>query len=117
VAQRTGAILIDTDLDASLGERPNWAEDLVHLSSRGHRFLAYRVAEALGVPHAEALGVLDEALHEHERITRRAWWRHHALPWAARRVLGRTAGDGREAKHDDLVYIARNTARAGEHVG
>jgi phosphatidylinositol alpha 1,6-mannosyltransferase len=117
VAQRTGAILIDTDLDASLGERPNWAEDLVHLSSRGHRFLAYRVAEALGVPHAEALGVLDEALHEHERITRRAWWRHHALPWAARRVLGRTAGDGREAKHDDLVYIDRNTARAGEHVG
>ena len=117
VAQRTGAILIDTDLDASLGERPNWAEDLVHLSRRGHRFLAYRVAETLGVPHAEALGLLEESLHEHERITRRAWWRHHALPWAGRRVLGRTAGDGRVAKHDDLVYMSRNSSRAGAHAG
>lgn len=42
IAARTGAILIDTDLHPSLPDRPNWGEDLVHLSSRGHRFLAYR---------------------------------------------------------------------------
>ena len=50
VAARTGAILIDTDLHPTLRDRPNWGEDLVHLSSRGHRFLAYRVGEVLGVP-------------------------------------------------------------------
>ncbi|WP_259614011.1 GDSL-type esterase/lipase family protein [Microbacterium paraoxydans] len=107
-AARTGAILIDTDLHPSLGERQHWGEDLVHLSSRGHRFLAYRVAEVLGVPHADALGLLDAALHENELIGRAAWWRRHALPWVWRRLHGRAAGDGRRAKHDDYVYVGRS---------
>lgn len=115
VAERTGAILIDADLFEALGERPNWAEDLVHLSSRGHRFLAYGVGEVLGVPHAEALGALDESLHDHERIARRLWWRRHALPWLWRRLQGRTAGDGRTAKHDDYVLIGRAGSRARQH--
>ncbi|WP_259363232.1 glycosyltransferase [Microbacterium esteraromaticum] len=108
VADRTGAILVDADRHPGLGARANWAEDLVHLSSRGHRLLAYIVGERLGVPHAEALGELDAALHEHERITRGLWWRRHALPWIWRRLRGRTAGDGRVAKHDDYVVLDRN---------
>ncbi|MBP3978161.1 GDSL-type esterase/lipase family protein [Microbacterium sp. BLY] len=113
VAARTGAILIDTDLHPALAERQHWGEDLVHLSSRGHRFLAYRVAEVLGVPHADALGLLDAALHEQETIGRAAWWRQHALPWAWRRVQGRTAGDGRRAKHRDYVFVGRPPAEVG----
>lgn len=109
VAERTGAILIDVDLYPEIGARPNWGEDLVHLSSRGHRLLAYRIGEVLGVPHAEALGALDESLHAHERITRRMWWRRHALPWIWRRMRGRTAGDGLSAKHDDYVHIGRSS--------
>ncbi|MDR6868654.1 phosphatidylinositol alpha 1,6-mannosyltransferase [Microbacterium resistens] len=109
IAERTGAILVDADLFPALGERPNWGEDMVHLSSRGHRFLAYRVGDVLGVPHADALGVLDESLHEHERLTRRMWWRRHALPWVWRRLHGRAAGDGRTAKHDDYVRLGRTS--------
>ncbi|WP_307861041.1 GDSL-type esterase/lipase family protein [Microbacterium sp. SD291] len=116
VASRTGAILIDTDLHPSLRERPNWGEDLVHLSSRGHRFLAYRAGEMLGVPHAEALGALDAALHEHERISAGLWWRRHALPWVWRRLHGRAAGDGRVAKHDDYVYLGRTPSRRDARV-
>ncbi|WP_101846181.1 GDSL-type esterase/lipase family protein [Zhihengliuella sp. ISTPL4] len=108
IAVRTGAILIDTDLHPALGERQHWGEDLVHLSSRGHRFLAYRVAEVLGVPHADALGLLDAALHDNEPIGRAAWWRRHALPWVWRRLRGRAAGDGRRAKHHDYVYVGRS---------
>ncbi|MFT4258466.1 SGNH/GDSL hydrolase family protein [Microbacterium sp.] len=110
-AARTGATLIDTDMLPALRERPNWGEDLVHLSSRGHRLLAYRVGEGLGVPHAEALGALDAALHENEPIGAGLWWRRHALPWAWRRLQGRVAGDGRAAKHDDYVYLGRPNAR------
>lgn len=110
IAARTGAILIDTDLHPPLRERPHWGEDLVHLSSRGHRFLAYRVGEVLGVPHADALGLLDAALHEHERISTGLWWRRHALPWVWRRLHGRTAGDGRTSKHDDYVYLGRSSS-------
>ena len=110
IAARTGAILIDTDLYPSLPDRPNWGEDLVHLSSRGHRFLAYRAGEVLSVPHADALGVLDAALHENEQIGAGLWWRRHALPWVWRRLHGRAAGDGRVAKHDDYVYLGRSSA-------
>ncbi|WP_259607899.1 MULTISPECIES: GDSL-type esterase/lipase family protein [Microbacterium] len=110
VAERTGALLVDTDLHPALGERPNWAEDLVHLSRSGHRFLAYRVGEALGVPYAEELGALDEALHEGERLTRRMWWRRYALPWVWRRMHGRTAGDGLTAKHTGYVFIGRSAS-------
>lgn len=116
IAARTGAILIDTDLHPSLRERPNWGEDLVHLSSRGHRFLAYRAGEVLGVEHADALGVLDAALHEHEAISTGLWWRRHAFPWVWRRLHGRAAGDGRVAKHDDYVYLGRSPAVRGVNV-
>ncbi|MDQ0647987.1 phosphatidylinositol alpha 1,6-mannosyltransferase [Microbacterium natoriense] len=111
VAARTGAILIDTDLHPTLRERPNWGEDLVHLSSRGHRFLAYRAGEILAVPHADALGALDAALHEHEPIGAGLWWRRHALPWVWRRLHGRAAGDGRAAKHNGYVYLGRSNVR------
>ncbi len=113
IATRTGALLIDTDLHPSLAERPNWGEDLVHLSSRGHRFLAYRAGEMLGVPDADALGALDAAMHEHESIGAGVWWRRHALPWVWRRLHGRAAGDGRRAKHDDYVYLGRSAAAKG----
>lgn len=116
VAARTGAILIDTDLHPTLRERPNWGEDLVHLSSRGHRFLAYRAGEVLGVPHADALGALDAALHENEPIGAGLWWRRHALPWVWRRLHGRAAGDGRTAKHDDYVYLGRSNSRRAVEV-
>ncbi|MCI1017818.1 glycosyltransferase [Microbacterium sp. C5A9] len=116
IAARTGAILIDTDLHPSLPDRPNWGEDLVHLSSRGHRFLAYRAGEVLAVPHADALGALDAALHEHEPIGAGLWWRRHALPWVWRRLHGRAAGDGRSAKHDDYVFLGRSPSRSGARV-
>ena len=110
VAERTGAMLLDTDLHPVLSSRPNWGEDLVHLSSRGHRFLAYRVGEMLGVPHAETLGELDQVLHDVDATTRATWWRSHALPWVWRRMRGRVAGDGLIAKHDDYVYIGRSSS-------
>jgi phosphatidylinositol alpha 1,6-mannosyltransferase len=117
VAARTGAMLIDTDLHPALSEREHWGEDLVHLSSSGHRFLAYRAGEMLGVPHADALGALDAALHEAAVIGRGLWWSRHALPWVWRRLHGRTAGDGRAAKHDDYVYLGRSSATRGVSVG
>ncbi|WP_247956002.1 GDSL-type esterase/lipase family protein [Microbacterium galbinum] len=113
IAARTGSVLIDTDLHPALREREHWGEDLVHLSSSGHRFLAYRAGEILGVPHAEALGALDASLHEQIDIGTGLWWSRHALPWVWRRLHGRAAGDGRVAKHDDYVYLGRSTAQRG----
>lgn len=114
IAVETGAILLDIEAQPVIGELDLWADDKVHLRSRGHRFLAYRAAEALGVPDAEALGGLDAALHaDDDPVAQGTWIRRDALPWVWRRLRGRTAGDGRIAKHSDYVVLGgRGDVRA-----
>lgn len=110
IAQETGAILLDLELHPTIGDLDMWAPDRVHLCSAGHRFVAYRAAERLGVPHADALGELDAALHADAPPPGR-WLTRDALPWLWRRLHGQTAGDGRVAKHDDYVEIPRGGSR------
>lgn len=106
IAGATGAILLDLDALPAIGELDLWADDKVHLRSRGHRFLAYRAAEALGVPDAEALAGLDAALHaDDDPMAVGSWLSRDALPWVWRRLRGRTAGDGLLPKHDDYAEI------------
>jgi phosphatidylinositol alpha 1,6-mannosyltransferase len=105
IAATHGAILLDLEAMPEIGDLHLWADDQVHLRSRGHRFVGYRAAEALGVPHAEALAGLDDALHADDDPLGGSWLRRDALPWVWRRLRGRTAGDGRVAKHDDYVTL------------
>lgn len=114
IAARQGAVLVDTDLMDAWADPASWGPDLVHLSSAGHRLLAYQVASTLGVPHAETLAALDADLHQSAAGTgiRTAWWREHALPWIWRRVRGRRAGDGRQAKHTDYVRVGGSDRRS-----
>ncbi|WP_125132431.1 glycosyltransferase [Microbacterium sp. 10M-3C3] len=105
IAAATGAILLDLEASPAIGALPLWADDRVHLRPSGHRLVAYRAAEALGVPDAEALGELDAALHADDAPAPGSWLRRDALPWVWRRIRGRTAGDGRVAKHDDYVTL------------
>lgn len=107
IARETGAILLDLEAEPMIGDLEMWSGDRVHLRSRGHRFMAYRAAERLGVPDAEALGGLDDALHVDADVPDAGWLRRDALPWVWRRLRGRTAGDGRVAKHDGYVEIPR----------
>ncbi|GAA3622182.1 hypothetical protein GCM10022200_00370 [Microbacterium awajiense] len=108
IARRHGCLLLDVEAHPAIGEHDMWADDKVHLRSRGHRFLAYRAAEVLGVRDAEALGELDAVLHSDEDLPAPgSWLARDALPWVWRRLRGRTAGDGRVAKHDDYVLVPR----------
>ncbi|MEV7693919.1 GDSL-type esterase/lipase family protein [Microbacterium sp. NPDC089189] len=104
IARIHDCLLLDVDALPEIGDVAMWADDKVHLRSRGHRFLAYRAADVLGVPDAEAIGELDAALHEDEPSSA-GWLRRDALPWVWRRVRGRTAGDGLVAKHDAYVEL------------
>jgi phosphatidylinositol alpha 1,6-mannosyltransferase len=114
IAESTGAILLDLEALPAIGDLELWAHDKVHLRSGGHRFLAYRAADLLGVPDAEALGGLDAALHaDDEPGAPGSWLARDALPWAWRRLRGRTAGDGVTAKHTGYVVIrGRGDVRA-----
>jgi phosphatidylinositol alpha 1,6-mannosyltransferase len=111
-ALETGAILLDFWSDPICREDRAWAEDRVHLSSHGHRMLAYRAASAIGIPGAREIGALDALVHddttETEEPTRTLtshWVWKHARPWAIRRIRGRAAGDGLPPKHAELVPV------------
>jgi phosphatidylinositol alpha 1,6-mannosyltransferase len=115
IAEESGCRFLDITADpASLDDR-SWAADRVHLSSHGHRALAYRAAELLGVPGARELGVLEGAVHDGvelsvsevvDALSTPAWVWQHVRPWAGRRLRGRTSGDGLEPKHAALVPVA-----------
>ncbi|HWI31139.1 MAG TPA: glycosyltransferase [Microbacterium sp.] len=115
LARETGCLLLDLEAVPEISDPSLWAADLVHINSGGHRYVAYEAAALLGVPHAGALGRLEGALHAEEAdeveppISRARWVTHHAVPWALRRLRGRTAGDGLLPKHDDLVTIGGTT--------
>jgi phosphatidylinositol alpha 1,6-mannosyltransferase len=105
IAAETGAILLDLEAMPTLGDLPLWSDDRVHLRPAGHRLVAYRAADVLGVPDAETLSSLDEAFHSDEMPLPGSWLRRDALPWVWRRLHGRTAGDGRVAKHLEYVEL------------
>ncbi len=110
IARTHGCLLLDIETAPEIGDLENWSEDRVHLASAGHRALAYRAAEVLGVPDALILGDLERTLHApdfgDENSKQVSWLRAHALPWAWRRVRGRTAGDGITAKHDHYITLS-----------
>lgn len=110
IAAQTGCMLLDLEAQPAISELEMWADDKVHLRSKGHRFVAYRAAEALGVPYADELATLDSAFHDDDEPNPRGWIRRDALPWLWRRLRGRTAGDGMTAKHADYVTISRRSA-------
>lgn len=114
IAAAHGCRLLDVDALPELGALPNWAHDKVHLSSPGHRLLAYRAAEILGVRDAPELAALDAAFHEDGAAGDGPWITRHALPWVWRRLRGRTAGDGLGAKHSDYVAIRARRRSASE---
>lgn len=114
IARTHGAILLDLEAVAEIGDLPLWADDLVHLRSRGHRLVAYRAAEALGVPDAGELSGLDEALHADDDVPQGGWLTRDALPWVWRRVRGRTAGDGILPKHEGYVELPTRGDRQRE---
>nr|WP_246140108.1 SGNH/GDSL hydrolase family protein [Protaetiibacter larvae] len=120
-ARESGAMFLDPAAAIDLADPRLWAGDRVHLSSRGHRMLSYAAAEALGLEGAVELGALETAMHDEELspddepLSHARWLWTHVRPWAARRIRGRTAGDGLLAKHDELVPILP-AARPGVRV-
>ncbi|MFF2370316.1 glycosyltransferase [Agromyces sp. NPDC058110] len=116
IGHDTGAIVLDVAALPALTVKGMWAEDRVHLNSAGHRALAYEAARRLGVPDAAALAELEQAAHEpgadvaaeidtDRQVGDAEWIVRHAVPWVARRVRGRTAGDGLDAKRPALLPV------------
>lgn len=106
IAARYGTLLVDLwSMDAIKDPRA-FCEDRLHLSPEGHRRVALRVAEVLGI---ETDADWREPWPEFERSTwldlRRSditWARAHLLPWVARLLRGESTGDGLAPKRPRL---------------
>ncbi len=110
IAARYEAVLIDYwALDAFRDPRM-WDSDRLHMSKAGHKYLAARVLDQLGVPHtikpADWPDPVRVGLREWERRQRR-WVHDWVLPLFGRKLLGVTLGDGLAPRWPAPVVVPR----------
>jgi lysophospholipase L1-like esterase len=92
-----------------------WGADRLHLTSDGHRRVALRACEVMGVPveedWREPWPPLDRAPRSpaagwlSARRMDAHWARAHAAPWLTRRIRGRSSGDGILPKRPQLLPL------------
>jgi lysophospholipase L1-like esterase len=102
-----GAMLVDLWSMRELWDPRLWSDDRLHLSTLGHRHIARVVLETIGRQAPAGWLLPEEPPHSRTWFAARAaelvWSRQHLVPWAVRKVRGRSMGDGRSAKYPDLV--------------
>jgi len=112
IAARTGAVVLDQWGAAWVYDWRLWDFDRIHMTDDGHRRTALAAATALGVPVRDTDWVVPlpppppRALRTavSEEV---AWVRGFVAPWIARRLRGRSSGDGRAAKRPVPLALPR----------
>jgi lysophospholipase L1-like esterase len=112
IADRHGCHVVDLWAMPVLRDPRSWSADRLHLTPDAHRRVALRASEVLGVPVAEDWRQPSAATEGAAVPGTKAWlaarrmdahWaRAHAAPWIARRVRGRSTGDGLDPKRPEL---------------
>lgn len=104
LAREHGATLVDVFHDEEIRHPSYWAPDRLHLGPAGHRRVAGLVLDALG-EGAAAQAVRAEGPEVRRLLAELRYYREHVLPWVARRLRGRSSGDGRAGKHVQWVPV------------
>lgn len=107
LAERHGAVVVDLYGAPSLADPRLWDVDRLHLTAEGHRRVAEGVWQALGyeaedVDWRTPMAASAPAAWLSRRTADVRFARQHLLPWIARRLTGRSSGDGRPPKRPDL---------------
>lgn len=106
IADRYGLTLVDLWAMKVLNDRRAWSEDRLHFSTEGHRRIALRTAEVLGLPVTADWRVpwppADPTPWLRGRQADLAWTTTHFLPWIRRQLNGKSMGDGLQPKRPEL---------------
>jgi lysophospholipase L1-like esterase len=112
IAERRGCLLVDLWQMGVLADAREWDEDRLHLAPDGHRRVALRACEVVGVPVSEDWRAPLPSVRRAERPGRLAaalreakWAKTYAVPWVQRRLHGTSTGDGRSGKRPDLTPV------------
>ncbi|HEX3924083.1 MAG TPA: SGNH/GDSL hydrolase family protein [Streptosporangiaceae bacterium] len=129
IADQRDCRLVDLWSMRVLDDPREWSADRLHLSSDGHRRVALRASEVMGVPVDEdwrqplpprlspaavlaktAVQSRSAALSQTtdwlaaRRLDAR-WARVHAMPWVSRQLRGVSSGDGIPPKRPDMLPL------------
>ncbi len=116
IADDYGCDLVDLWSMRGLKDTRAWSPDRLHLTTEGHRMVALRTCEVLGVPAAEdgrvplppaprPSGPPARARWLAARRQDARWTREYAAPWLRRRLGGGSSGDGVPPKRPDLLPV------------
>lgn len=112
-ADRHGCAVVDLWAMAPLSDPRSWGRDRLHLTADGHRRVALRTLEVLGVPVTEDWRepLSDHVPHPWRRRRQEDldWARNYLLPFLSRWLRGHQTGDGYLPKRPELLpYLAEN---------
>jgi hypothetical protein len=120
IADRHQCYVVDLWSMNVLRDPRAWSADRLHLTSDGHRRVALRACEVVGVPVDEdwrepwpPLDLVPRSSAVNWLAARRLdarWARMHAAPWVGRRIRGRSSGDGILPKRPLLLPLAEAPA-------
>jgi lysophospholipase L1-like esterase len=108
IADLYGCRVVDQWSMQGLRDWRAWSEDRLHMNADGHRLVAARVLDVLGVPLDDPQEDWRRVWPERTvdpRVKRREdaqWIREHLVPWVTRRLRGTSSGDGLDPKRPDL---------------
>ncbi|MET9732538.1 SGNH/GDSL hydrolase family protein [Streptomyces sp. NPDC006458] len=108
LAARHGAVVVDLYGAPALSDPRLWDVDRLHLTPDGHRRVAEAVWQSLGHDpedtdwHVPPPATLPPGWSA-RRVADVRFARQHLLPWIARRLSGRSSGDGRAPKRPELL--------------
>jgi lysophospholipase L1-like esterase len=112
IADRYGCDVVDVWSMRILDDPRAWSWDRLHLSPEGHRRMALRVAEVLGVPvegdWRQPWPPADPRDWRSARQEDLNWAREFLVPWIGRRLTGRSSGDNVSPKRPGLDPLRRN---------
>jgi lysophospholipase L1-like esterase len=114
IARRHNCLLVDLWPMRVLADPRMWSDDRLHLGPDGHRRVALRVCEVLGIPVDEDWrepipdGPRPASAYRAALAARRQdaqWARDHAAPWVRRRLRGASSGDHMSPKRPELLPL------------
>lgn len=97
VAERHGATIVDFWRFTEYRDYRMWDFDRLHMSPDGHRNMAIRVLDAVGVDHdidPVELGPAPVVPRQEQRRADLMWAREFLVPWVGRRLRHESSGDG-----------------------
>ena len=118
IADRRGCRLVDLWSMRVLADPREWAPDRLHLGPDGHRRVALRACEVMGVsadedwreplpPRLSPEAVRSQAAAAWLAARRldAHWAREYAVPWVGRRLRGVSSGDGAVPKRPEMLPL------------